>query len=36
MNDIETYEFDRLGYLVIPDLLTASEVKSLAAAIDSA
>lgn len=35
MNTVETYEFDRLGYLVIPDLLTADEVKRLAAAIDA-
>lgn len=35
MNDIEKYEFDRLGYLVIPDMLIASEAQSLAAAIDA-
>ena len=35
MNRIETYEFDRLGYLVIPDLLSAGEVESLAAAMDA-
>ncbi len=35
MNAIEQYEFDRLGYLVIPDLLTAEQVKSLSEAIDS-
>ena len=36
MNDIEIYEFDRLGYLVIPNFLTEAEVTSLAAAIDAA
>lgn len=35
MNDIERYEFDRLGYLVIPNLLTAKEVKVLAEAVDA-
>ena len=35
MNEIEKYEFDRLGYLVIPALLTASEVERLAEAIDA-
>jgi hypothetical protein len=34
MDTIEKYEFDRLGYLVIPNLLTAEEVKPLAAAVD--
>ncbi len=36
MNDIQKYEFDRLGYLVIPNFLTDAEVTSLAAAIDAA
>ncbi len=36
MNDIEKYEFDRLGYIVIPDLLTDTEVKSLSVAADAA
>ena len=36
MNDIEQYEFDRLGYLVIPNFLTDAEVTSLSAAIDAA
>ena len=31
MNTVEQYEFDRFGYLVIPDLLTADQVKSLSA-----
>ena len=35
MNEIEKYEFDRLGYLVIPALLTASEIELLAKAIDT-
>jgi len=35
MNNIEQYEFDRLGYLVIPSFLTDTEVSSLAAAIDA-
>ena len=35
MNEIQKYEFDRLGYLVIPALLTASEVEGLAKAIDA-
>ncbi len=34
MNDIEKYEFDRLGYVVIKDMLTSEQVTSLAAAID--
>ncbi|MCY3864938.1 MAG: phytanoyl-CoA dioxygenase family protein [Chloroflexi bacterium] len=36
MNDIEQYEFDRLGYFVIPNFLTDAEVVSLSAAIDAA
>ena len=35
MNEIETYEFDRLGYIVIPDFLTDEEVEGLSAAIDA-
>ena len=35
MNDIERYEFDRLGYLVIRDMLDASQVRELSAAIDA-
>lgn len=34
MNDIQKYEFDRLGYLVIPQLLTPGEVAGLARAVD--
>ena len=34
MNDIEKYECDRLGYLVIKEMLTPTEVTTLAAAID--
>lgn len=36
MNEIEKYEFDRLGYIVIPGFLTREEVERLAAAIDAA
>jgi Phytanoyl-CoA dioxygenase (PhyH) len=35
MNDIEKYEFDRQGYLVIPQMLTPAEVASLSAVIDA-
>ena len=35
MNEIEQYEFDRLGYLTIPGLLTEAQVGSLATAIDA-
>lgn len=35
MNEIDQYEFDRVGYLVIPQLLNADEVHRLAAAIDA-
>ena len=35
MNEIEQYEFDRLGYLTIPGLLNGAQVKSLAAAVDA-
>jgi len=34
MNDFEKYEFDRLGYIVIPDFLTDDQVIALSAAID--
>ena len=34
MNEIDTFEFDRQGYIVIPGLLTEAEVTSLAAAVD--
>lgn len=34
MNDIEKYEFDRLGYLVIKDMLTPEEAQSMKAAVD--
>jgi len=34
MNDIEKYEFDRQGYLIIPNLITADEAKTLHAAVD--
>ena len=34
MNDIEQYEFDRLGYLVIPGLLNTDETGQLSRAID--
>jgi len=34
MNDIEKYEFDRSGYLIIKDLLTAEQCKLLRAAVD--
>lgn len=34
MTELERYEFDRVGYLVIPRLLTTEEVSSLATAID--
>jgi len=36
MNNIEKYEFDRLGYLVIPNFLTDAEVRSLSTAVDAA
>ena len=35
MNEIEAYEFDRLGYIVIPDFLTVDQVEALSAAIDA-
>lgn len=34
MNEIELYEFDRVGYITIPDFLTENQVGSLAAAVD--
>ena len=34
MNEIDTFEFDRQGYIVIPGLLTEAEVTSLSAAVD--
>ena len=35
MNDTELYEFDRTGYVVIKNMLTAEQVASLSAAIDA-
>lgn len=35
MTDIQKYEFDRLGYLVLPGLLNAAECQKLATAIDA-
>ena len=35
MNDFEQYEFDRLGYIVIPDFLNQAEVARLSGAIDA-
>ena len=35
MNEIERYEFDRQGYVVIENMLTATQVASLAAAVDA-
>jgi hypothetical protein len=34
MTDLEKYEFDRCGYLVIPQLLSGDETVRLAAAVD--
>ena len=34
MNDVEKYEFDRVGYLVIPGLLAPEAVAQLATAVD--
>lgn len=34
MNEIEKYEFDRLGYLVIKEMLTPDQVAVLRATID--
>ena len=35
MTDIEQYEFDRQGYIVIPNLLTDVEIQSLRKAVDN-
>jgi hypothetical protein len=35
MNSMETYEFDRQGYLVIENMLTPPQIASLATAIDA-
>ncbi len=35
MNEVERYEFDRVGYLSIPGLLTDEQVSSLAGAVDA-
>ena len=35
MNDIEKYEFDRLGYAVIPNLLTPEQVASLVPMVEA-
>ena len=35
MTDIQKYEFDRLGYLVLPGFLTSAETQTLATAIDA-
>ena len=35
MNEVEQYEFDRVGYLTVPGLLNGAQVESLAAAIDA-
>ena len=35
MNEIELYEFDRQGYIVIRDFLRPAEVNSLSGAIDN-
>ena len=34
MTEFEQYEFDRVGYIVIPDMLDAAQVAGLAAAVD--
>jgi len=34
MNDVERYEFDRQGYIVIEDMLDSGTVSSLASAVD--
>ena len=36
MNDIEKYEFDRLGYLIIRGFLNDAETRSLSDAVDAA
>ena len=35
MNEIEKYEFDRLGYIVIPGFLSDAEISSLSEAVDA-
>ncbi len=35
MNEIERYEFDRVGYITIPGLLASEQVGRLAAAVDA-
>ena len=35
MNEIQRYEFDRQGFLVIEDMLTAAQAASLAVAVDA-
>ena len=35
MNEIERYEFDRQGFLVIDNMITPAQVASLAAAVDA-
>ena len=35
MNEMERYEFDRQGYVVIENMLTAAQATSLAAAVDA-
>lgn len=35
MNEIERYEFDRVGYITIPGILTEEQVGSLAESIDA-
>jgi len=35
MNQIEQYEFDRLGYLVIKNMLDREQVRTLSAAVDA-
>ena len=34
MNEIEQYEFDRLGYVIIANFLSAEQVGKLAVAVD--
>ncbi len=34
MNEIETFEFDRQGYIVIENLLNKTQVAALAEAVD--
>ena len=34
MNDVEKYEFDRLGYLVIPELLSSAQAAALLSVVD--